>query len=196
MALHVFPVSYYEMHELTSRSPFSLASLISRRMQAARVVKHNPFARLPFQSCQCQWRFAHAGRDGVRDWETVAQAHRISNDDIKTYKPHGPFPSFSLPHQRYPRALCAANMNPCRPSLLEAALRTCTRSPRSPAYRNALRRRADAGVQRRCIGDMGPRPPTPPLTGQTTKVIAPKTRLAVGVVFIGALVYSMVGSTG
>lgn len=86
----------------------------------------------------------------------------------------------------------APDMNSYRPSLLDAALRTCTRSPRSTAYRNALRRRPDV-APRRCVGDMGPKPPTPPMSAQGTKVIAPKTRLVVGVVFIGALIYSMVG---
>lgn len=32
----------------------------------------------------------------------------------------------------------------------------------------------------------------PPDMDQKTRVVAPKTRLAVGVVFIGALIYSMV----
>jgi coproporphyrinogen III oxidase len=40
---------------------------------------------------------------------------------------------------------------------------------------------------------MNGRPPVPPGGGAgKTTVLAPKTRLAVGVVFIGALIYSMV----
>jgi coproporphyrinogen III oxidase len=40
---------------------------------------------------------------------------------------------------------------------------------------------------------MNGRPPVPPGAGAgKTTVLAPKTRLAVGVVFIGALIYSMV----
>lgn len=78
--------------------------------------------------------------------------------------------------------------------LFEAALRTCTRSPRSPAYRNALLRRnhlVSRSHQRRCISD-GQRPGLPPGLPQKAKVVAPKTRVAVGVVFIGILIYSMV----
>lgn len=39
---------------------------------------------------------------------------------------------------------------------------------------------------------MGGRPPTPPGGEGRNTVVAPKTRMAVGVVFIGALIYSMV----
>jgi hypothetical protein len=43
---------------------------------------------------------------------------------------------------------------------------------------------------------MNSRPPVPPGRGAgKNTVVAPKTRLAVGVVFIGALIYSMVPDT-
>lgn len=81
-------------------------------------------------------------------------------------------------------------MNPIRPPLLDAALKTCTRSHRTPACRNALRIRA-APSARRCISD-GSRPPTPPGRYEKNTVWMPKTRIAVGIVFCGTLIYSMV----
>jgi coproporphyrinogen III oxidase len=43
---------------------------------------------------------------------------------------------------------------------------------------------------------MNGKPPVPPGGGVgKNTVVAPKTRIAVGVVFIGALIYSMVGNT-
>ena len=82
-------------------------------------------------------------------------------------------------------------MNPLRPPLLDAALRSCTRAPRSAAYRNLLLRRCPARPQMRWISD-GTRPPEPPGTPERSRVVAPKTRIAFGVVFVGALIYSMV----
>lgn len=46
--------------------------------------------------------------------------------------------------------------------------------------------------QARFIGDHGPRPPYPPGSEMKSRVVAPKTRIAVGIVFVGALIYSMV----
>ncbi|KAK5120049.1 hypothetical protein LTR85_006530 [Meristemomyces frigidus] len=78
-----------------------------------------------------------------------------------------------------------------RPPTIDAALRACTRAYRSPVCRNAVQRsQFPAKVQRRWISD-GSRPPIPPGVPGPSKVVAPKTRLAVGVVFIGALIYSM-----
>jgi len=84
-------------------------------------------------------------------------------------------------------------LNAVRPQLLETALRTCTRLPRTSTRQSQLHRviRSNHRTQRRCISD-GTRPPMPPDMDQKTRVVAPKTRLAVGVVFIGALIYSMV----
>lgn len=80
-----------------------------------------------------------------------------------------------------------------RPPVLDAAFRSCTRARRAPALRNAPFSNRSPAVQRRWIGDMNGRPPVPPGGGAgKTTVLAPKTRLAVGVVFIGALIYSMV----
>ncbi|KAF2168086.1 hypothetical protein M409DRAFT_65619 [Zasmidium cellare ATCC 36951] len=81
-------------------------------------------------------------------------------------------------------------MNPVRPPVLEAALRSCTRSQRSPAFRNALQQRIRSS-QTRCISG-GTRPSAPAGGLQKTEVWAPKTRIAVGFVFIGSLIYSMV----
>ncbi|KAF2767328.1 hypothetical protein EJ03DRAFT_329352 [Teratosphaeria nubilosa] len=75
-----------------------------------------------------------------------------------------------------------------RPPVLEAAIRSCTRAYRSPP---ALRHAAPCRGQTRRISD-GSRPPTPPGTPGPSKVAAPKTRLAAGVVFIGTMIYSMV----
>ncbi|CAK4029940.1 Oxygen-dependent coproporphyrinogen-III oxidase [Lecanosticta acicola] len=85
-------------------------------------------------------------------------------------------------------------MNSIRPPLLDAALRSCTRTP---VCRNALRLQAPPSTrfhrahQRRNISD-GSRPPYPPGRYQKNTVWMPKTRIAVGIVFIGALIYSMV----
>lgn len=80
-----------------------------------------------------------------------------------------------------------------RPPVLDAALRSCTRVRRAPALRNAPFSKRSPAVQRRWISDSGGRPPVPPGGGVgKNTVVAPKTRLAVGVVFIGALIYSMV----
>lgn len=79
-----------------------------------------------------------------------------------------------------------------RPPVLEAALRSCTRARRAPALRNAPFSKRSPGIQRRWIGDTGGRPPIPPGGEGRNTVVAPKTRMAVGVVFIGALIYSMV----
>lgn len=85
------------------------------------------------------------------------------------------------------------NMAGIRPPLLDAALRSCTRARRAPALRNATFSKRSPAVQRRWIGDLNGRPPVPPGGGVgKNTVVAPKTRLAVGVVFIGALIYSMV----
>lgn len=82
-----------------------------------------------------------------------------------------------------------------RPPVLDAALRSCTRVRRAPALRNAPFAKRSPAVQRRWISDSGGRPPVPPGGGVgKNTVVAPKTRLAVGVVFIGALIYSMVQS--
>jgi len=48
--------------------------------------------------------------------------------------------------------------------------------------------------QARWIGDLGGKPPRPPGIPEPSKVFAPKTRLAVGVVFVGTLIYSMVST--
>ena len=90
--------------------------------------------------------------------------------------------------------LCISiNMAGIRPPLLDAALRSCTRARRAPALRNATFSKRSPAVQRRWIGDLNGRPPVPPGGGVgKNTVVAPKTRLAVGVVFIGALIYSMV----
>ncbi|RMY18667.1 hypothetical protein D0867_05177 [Hortaea werneckii] len=78
-----------------------------------------------------------------------------------------------------------------RPAALDAALRQCTRAPREALCRNATRRMPyTARVQRRWASD-GSRPPMPPGSPGPSRVVAPKTRLAVGVVFIGSLIYSM-----
>ncbi|RMY53305.1 hypothetical protein D0865_05320 [Hortaea werneckii] len=78
-----------------------------------------------------------------------------------------------------------------RPAALDAALRQCTRAPRDALCRNATRRIPyTARVQRRWASD-GSRPPMPPGSPGPSRVVAPKTRLAVGVVFIGSLIYSM-----
>jgi coproporphyrinogen III oxidase len=83
-----------------------------------------------------------------------------------------------------------------RPPLLDAALRSCTRAGRASALRNAPFSKRSPAVQHRWIGDMNSRPPVPPGRGAgKNTVVAPKTRLAVGVVFIGALIYSMVPDT-
>jgi coproporphyrinogen III oxidase len=83
-----------------------------------------------------------------------------------------------------------------RPPLLDAALRSCTRARRAPALRNAPFSKRSPVVQRRWIGDMNGKPPVPPGGGVgKNTVVAPKTRIAVGVVFIGALIYSMVRNT-
>ncbi|KAF1827225.1 uncharacterized protein K489DRAFT_385887 [Dissoconium aciculare CBS 342.82] len=77
-------------------------------------------------------------------------------------------------------------MNSIRPPLIDAALRSCIRSRPSPAFRNALQRRALSN---------GGRPPSGPMRpGDMGKnqIWAPKTRIAVGIVFIGTLIYSMV----
>lgn len=80
-------------------------------------------------------------------------------------------------------------MNSVRPPVLEAALQSC-RLQRSPALRSALQQRIRAS-QTRCISG-GPRPSAPGGGLQKTEVWAPKTRIAVGIVFIGSLIYSMV----
>lgn len=89
------------------------------------------------------------------------------------------------------------SMSVFRPAPLEAAFRSCARAQRSPVARDAFfhRNRRLPTPQRRYIADGGPRPPIPPGSPATTKVVAPRTRLAIGVVFIGALIYSMVRST-
>jgi coproporphyrinogen III oxidase len=80
-----------------------------------------------------------------------------------------------------------------RPPLLDAALRSCTRATRSPGFRNALLQNTRSEtVQRRWISDGGGRGPLPQGSPQKITVVAPKTRLVVGVVFISALIYSMV----
>ena len=91
-------------------------------------------------------------------------------------------------------SLCITiNMAGIRPPLLDAALRSCTRVRRAPALRNAPFSKRSPAVQRRWMGDLNGRPPVPPGGGVgKNSVVAPKTRLAVGVVFIGALIYSMV----
>lgn len=90
--------------------------------------------------------------------------------------------------------LCISiNMAGIRPPLLDAALRSCTRARRAPALRNASFSKQSPAVQRRWIGDMNGRPPVPPGRGAgKNTVVAPRLRLAVGVVFISALIYSMV----
>lgn len=84
-------------------------------------------------------------------------------------------------------------MNLIRPPTVDAALQACTRRPLSAVYRSALQRKTipSSTIRRRWISD-GSRPPMPPGATQKTTVVAPKTRMAVGVVFIGALIYSMV----
>ncbi|KAK1088434.1 Ribulose bisphosphate carboxylase large chain [Friedmanniomyces endolithicus] len=80
-----------------------------------------------------------------------------------------------------------------KPAILDAALRACTRAQtRRPAFRNTAQYRPQVPcrTQRRCISDDA-RPPLPRGTPGPSKVVAPKTRLAVGVVFIGFLIYSM-----
>nr|OQO24792.1 hypothetical protein B0A51_09417 [Rachicladosporium sp. CCFEE 5018] len=88
----------------------------------------------------------------------------------------------------------SSSMSSIRPLALEAAVRQCTRSRPSPAFRNALHRRQapKPQPQRRCYSDGPGRPPVPSGLPQRTTVFAPKTRIAVGVVFISALIYSMV----
>ncbi|OQN99989.1 hypothetical protein B0A48_14194 [Cryoendolithus antarcticus] len=85
-------------------------------------------------------------------------------------------------------------MSSIRPVALEAAVRQCTRSRPSPAFRNALHRRQapKPHTQRRCYADGPGRPPVPSGLPERATVFAPKTRIAVGVVFISALIYSMV----
>jgi len=92
------------------------------------------------------------------------------------------------------RHLYVYAMATLRPAILDAALRACTRAQtRRPAPRNTAQNRPQVSrrTQRRCISDDA-RPPLPRGTPGPSKVVAPKTRLAVGVVFIGTLIYSMV----
>ncbi|CAK1362124.1 Oxygen-dependent coproporphyrinogen-III oxidase [Cercospora beticola] len=77
-------------------------------------------------------------------------------------------------------------MNPVRPPLLEAALRSCSRARPSAAYRHALQTQG-----RRYVSE-GRRPGPASGVPQLNQVWYPKTRIAVGVVFIGSLIYSMV----
>jgi hypothetical protein len=113
----------------------------------------------------------------------------ISHDASKTSIP-SPLPNYTFP------SLCTSIttiMAGIRPPVLDAAFRSCTRARRAPALRNTPFSNRSPAVQRRWIGDMNGRPPVPPGGGAgKTTVLAPKTRLAVGVVFIGALIYSMV----
>src|ERR1700759_5086891 len=83
-------------------------------------------------------------------------------------------------------------MNAVPPLRFESALKSCTKSPRSAAYWSALLRprHALSRSQRRWMSDGG-KPPPPFGAQEKTKIYAPKTRIAVGVVFIGALIYSM-----
>lgn len=85
-------------------------------------------------------------------------------------------------------------MTALRPLRFEAALNSCTKSSRSASYRNALLRpRHHAPRSRRRWQSDGPKLPSGAGSQETPNVIAPKTRIAIGVVFIGALIYSMVG---
>ncbi|KAF2206973.1 hypothetical protein CERZMDRAFT_71863 [Cercospora zeae-maydis SCOH1-5] len=77
-------------------------------------------------------------------------------------------------------------MNPVRPPLLEAALRSCTKTRPSSAYRHAVH------TQGRRYVSGGRRPGPASGVPQLNAVWYPKTRIAVGVVFIGSLIYSMV----
>ncbi|EGP90071.1 unnamed protein product [Zymoseptoria tritici ST99CH_1E4] len=78
-------------------------------------------------------------------------------------------------------------MSVMRPPLLEAALKSCRPSRPSTAIRNALQQRARLPQRRH----QSSRPPLPPGRFQKTEVWYPKTRIAVGIVFIGSLIYSM-----
>ncbi|GAB7366100.1 hypothetical protein MBLNU230_g7662t1 [Neophaeotheca triangularis] len=88
-------------------------------------------------------------------------------------------------------------MKAIRSPVLDAAYRSCTKPRPSP---NAFPRKQHLSrVQRRWQSndgqrppDLNARPPPPPgnVPGKTT-IVAPKARLAVGVVFVGALIYSM-----
>jgi coproporphyrinogen III oxidase len=73
------------------------------------------------------------------------------------------------------------------------AFRRVAQASRAPYWQARTARLPKQQV--RSIGDHGTRPPLPPGSPQPSRVVAPKTRIAVGIVFVGALVYSMVHST-
>lgn len=85
------------------------------------------------------------------------------------------------------------------PSPLATALRRSAQSTRPTTLstrlcpREAARLRLGKG-QARWIGDHGGKPPKPPGTSEPSRVVAPKTRIAVGIVFVGTLIYSMVSA--
>nr|POE84622.1 oxygen-dependent coproporphyrinogen-iii oxidase [Quercus suber] len=85
-------------------------------------------------------------------------------------------------------------MNVTWSPVLDTTLKACVKAQRSRDIRYVLqsRNRLARVHQRRCYQDGNPRPPYPPGTPGPSKIVAPKTRLAVGVVFIGTLIYSMV----
>jgi len=84
-------------------------------------------------------------------------------------------------------------MNVARPAALDVGLQTCTRACRArPLLRNAGRCKR---YQTRWMSDgHGGRPAPPGSTSAPglTRIVAPKTRIVVGVVFIGTLIYSMI----
>ncbi|KAG9667552.1 coproporphyrinogen III oxidase, partial [Aureobasidium melanogenum] len=69
------------------------------------------------------------------------------------------------------------------------AFRRTAQASRAPYWQARAARFTKQQV--RSIGDHGTKPPLPPGSPQPSRVVAPKTRLAVGVVFVGALIYSM-----
>ncbi|KAL1311076.1 hypothetical protein AAFC00_001285 [Neodothiora populina] len=78
-------------------------------------------------------------------------------------------------------------------SPLISALRRSAQSTRTSTLSRTVRLR-DVRLnktQARWIGDHGGRPPHPPGAQEPSRVIAPKTRIAVGIVFVGSLIYSM-----
>lgn len=90
----------------------------------------------------------------------------------------------------FPQRAASTTMNS---SPVVTAIRRSVQStrPRTVCPREAARLRLSR-PQARWIGDYGGKPPKPPGTPEASKVVAPKTRLAVGIVFVGTLIYSMV----
>lgn len=139
--------------------------------------------------------FAHqiSGSESSRNDQNCLLLHDVNHLSLSPSSPPLLLLSFTLYITSVRQITPTAIMTGIRPPILDAAFRSCTRARRAPALRNAPFSRRTPTIQCRHFGEAGGRPPTPPGGGVgKNTVVAPKTRLAVGVVFIGALIYSMV----